>query len=166
MAGATYGARAALIPLWPTPSVTGTGVDPQRETITFATPHNLLDNDRVVYRPDDAAVLIGGLTAGTVYTVRVIDANTIQLKAPNAALNLITVASVDGDGKTINDTHSFVDKQAVTYVAPPQRSFYSAQVDVVVGPLIPTEGRRATAIIADVESWIESTVAALPQTRD
>lgn len=43
---------------------------------------------------------------------------------------------------------------------------YPGTIDVVVGPLIQTEGRRATAIIADVESWIESTVAALPQTRD
>lgn len=39
-------------------------------------------------------------------------------------------------------------------------------IDVVVGPLIPTAGRRATAIIADVENWIESTVASLPQTRE
>ena len=43
---------------------------------------------------------------------------------------------------------------------------YPGTIDVVVGPLIPTEGRRATAIIADVENWIESTVAALPQDRD
>jgi 1-acyl-sn-glycerol-3-phosphate acyltransferase len=38
-------------------------------------------------------------------------------------------------------------------------------IEVVVGPLIPTKGRRATQIIAEVESWIESTVAALPQSR-
>jgi len=43
---------------------------------------------------------------------------------------------------------------------------YPGTIDLVVGPLIPTEGRRATAIIADVENWIESTVASLPQTGD
>ena len=42
---------------------------------------------------------------------------------------------------------------------------YPGTIDVVVGPLIPSEGRRATAIIADVENWIETTVASLPQTR-
>ena len=41
---------------------------------------------------------------------------------------------------------------------------YPGTVDMIVGRLIPTEGRRANAIMADVENWIESTVAALPQT--
>jgi 1-acyl-sn-glycerol-3-phosphate acyltransferase len=41
---------------------------------------------------------------------------------------------------------------------------YPGTIDLVVGPLIVTEGRRATAIMADVEGWIESTVASLPQT--
>lgn len=39
-------------------------------------------------------------------------------------------------------------------------------IEVVVGPLIPTKGRRATDIIAEVETWIESTVASLPQSRE
>lgn len=43
---------------------------------------------------------------------------------------------------------------------------YPGTIDVVVGPLIPTEGRRASAIMADVENWIETTVASLPQSRD
>lgn len=38
-------------------------------------------------------------------------------------------------------------------------------IDVVVGPLIPSEGRRASAIIDDVENWIEATVASLPQSQ-
>jgi 1-acyl-sn-glycerol-3-phosphate acyltransferase len=43
---------------------------------------------------------------------------------------------------------------------------YPGTIDLVVGPLIATEGRRATAIIADVENWIESKVASLPQAAD
>lgn len=43
---------------------------------------------------------------------------------------------------------------------------YPGTIEVVMGPLIRTEGRRASAIMADVEDWIESTVASLPQSRD
>jgi 1-acyl-sn-glycerol-3-phosphate acyltransferase len=41
---------------------------------------------------------------------------------------------------------------------------YPGTIDVVVGPPIAIEGRRATAINAEVQNWIESTVASLPQT--
>ena len=68
----------------------------------------------MIYQPVDPAVTIPGLTAGSAYTVRVIDAKTIQLAAPNASLNPITVSSVAADGKTINDTHGFANNQAVT----------------------------------------------------
>ncbi|EXJ17135.1 lysophospholipid acyltransferase family protein [Imhoffiella purpurea] len=45
-----------------------------------------------------------------------------------------------------------------------RRSFlkYPGTIDVVVGPVIPTQGRKATEINAEVEEWIESQVAALP----
>lgn len=42
---------------------------------------------------------------------------------------------------------------------------YAGTIDVVVGPLIPSTGRRATDILQDVENWIEATVARLPQDR-
>jgi 1-acyl-sn-glycerol-3-phosphate acyltransferase len=35
-------------------------------------------------------------------------------------------------------------------------------IDVVIGPTIPSAGRKAAEINAAVEEWIESTVAALP----
>jgi 1-acyl-sn-glycerol-3-phosphate acyltransferase len=35
-------------------------------------------------------------------------------------------------------------------------------IDLVVGPVIPTQGRTAVDINAEVEQWIESTVASLP----
>ena len=43
----------------------------------------------------------------------------------------------------------------------PRHSFlkYPGTVKVVIGPPIPTEGRSAQQILADVEDWIESTVA-------
>jgi 1-acyl-sn-glycerol-3-phosphate acyltransferase len=34
---------------------------------------------------------------------------------------------------------------------------FPGTIDVVIGPLIPSEGRKAADIIADVENWIEST---------
>jgi len=39
---------------------------------------------------------------------------------------------------------------------------YPGVVDVVVGPPIETQGRRAAEIGRDIEDWIEATVAALP----
>jgi 1-acyl-sn-glycerol-3-phosphate acyltransferase len=43
---------------------------------------------------------------------------------------------------------------------------YPGTIDVVVGPPIAAEGRRANQLLAEVEHWIETTVAALPQSRD
>lgn len=41
---------------------------------------------------------------------------------------------------------------------------YPGTIDVVVGPPILTEGRKAQAIMKDVETWIETTMERLPQT--
>jgi 1-acyl-sn-glycerol-3-phosphate acyltransferase len=42
---------------------------------------------------------------------------------------------------------------------------YPGTIDVVVGPLVPSTGRKAPDILRDVEEWIEGTVARLPQER-
>ena len=42
---------------------------------------------------------------------------------------------------------------------------YPGTIDVVVGPLIPSTGRKAPDILREVEDWIEGTVARLPQER-
>ncbi|MCB1998993.1 MAG: LEPR-XLL domain-containing protein, partial [Rhodoferax sp.] len=110
----------------------GADIDADGEIIRFAAPHKLLDGDRVVYRPGDPTLTIPGLAAGASYTVRVIDANRIQLVAPGE-LNPFLVGNVAGDGITINDANTFTDHQAVTYHAPPQQTFSSGQVDVVLG---------------------------------
>ncbi|EGV31290.1 phospholipid/glycerol acyltransferase [Thiorhodococcus drewsii AZ1] len=39
---------------------------------------------------------------------------------------------------------------------------YPGTIDVVIGPLMQTDGKKATEINAEVEHWIESTVALLP----
>lgn len=39
-------------------------------------------------------------------------------------------------------------------------------IRVVIGPPIPTEGRKAAEILADAEGWIESTMAAITTTAD
>ncbi len=107
-------------------------VNPDYETITFATPHNFLNGDQVVYHASDPNKPIGGLTDGGVYTVRVIDANSIQLVAPGASLNSFIVSNVQPDGKTIVDPNNFVNGQAVTYIAPKTLPFASSQVDADV----------------------------------
>jgi hypothetical protein len=112
----------------------GVDIDGRTESIRFETPHNLRDGDQVTYKPADPARLIPGLTANAVYTVRVVDTNTIQLKTPNASLSGFTIDRVSADGKLIDAFfHNLQDGQAVTYVAPAARSFYSAQVDISVG---------------------------------
>lgn len=42
---------------------------------------------------------------------------------------------------------------------------YPGTIDVVMGPLVHSAGRRAPEILQDVEDWIEGTVARLPQGR-
>ena len=64
--------------------------------------------------------------------MRVIDAQTIQLVAPGV-LNPFTVSNVAGDDKTINDTNTFSNRQAVTYHAPARTTFAGGQVNVVIG---------------------------------
>jgi 1-acyl-sn-glycerol-3-phosphate acyltransferase len=50
----------------------------------------------------------------------------------------------------------------------PRRSIvkFPGVVDLVIGPLIPTAGRKAQEINAEVERWIEDTVASLPGARE
>ncbi|MGD8236664.1 MAG: 1-acyl-sn-glycerol-3-phosphate acyltransferase, partial [Chromatiales bacterium] len=43
---------------------------------------------------------------------------------------------------------------------------YPGTIDVVIGEPIVTEGRKAQEILDEVEQWIETTLQALPQTRD
>lgn len=46
-----------------------------------------------------------------------------------------------------------------------RRSFvkHPGTIDLVIGPMIQTKGRKSTEINAEVEAWIESTVAGLPK---
>ncbi len=50
----------------------------------------------------------------------------------------------------------------------PRRSFvkHPGTIDVVVGPPMETQGKKATAITREVEAWIEDQVAQLPLTRE
>jgi large repetitive protein len=54
-------------------------IDLARDTITFAGAHNLQDGDRVVYSADAGSATIGGLSSGSTYVVKRVDANTIKL---------------------------------------------------------------------------------------
>ncbi len=109
---------------------TACGVNALNETITFATPHNFVDGDQVVYHSSHP---ITPLEDGHVYTVRVIDANRIQLVAPDFSpddMNEFTVSNVTNS--IVNDTNTFSNGQAVTYVAPPALTFANVQVDADV----------------------------------
>lgn len=43
-------------------------------------------------------------------------------------------------------------------------SIHPGVIDVVIGPPIPTQGRKPDEILAEVEDWIETEVAKLEQT--
>jgi 1-acyl-sn-glycerol-3-phosphate acyltransferase len=43
---------------------------------------------------------------------------------------------------------------------------YPGTIQVVIGPLIETQGKKASEINEKVEEWIETTVATLPQTQE
>ena len=73
---------------------------------------------------------LGGLTANQVYTVRALNPYTIQLVAPNAVTSSPTVANVFG--ATISVANSFANGDAVTYHAPPLKTFLASQVDIAV----------------------------------
>src|SRR5207248_1425034 len=79
-----------------TPTTTFSPVSVANDTITFASPHHLLDGDRVIYSApvddpntaeDEGGLAVGGLTSGNVYVVRRIDDRTIKLMDPSHAFD-------------------------------------------------------------------------------
>ena len=69
----------------------GGGIDPQNETITFTTNHNLADGEHIIYNQngndpieigeayDPNNIATGGLSSGDEYVVRVVNTSTIRL---------------------------------------------------------------------------------------
>ena len=95
------------------------------DTIRFATPHNFLDGDRVTYSAEAGAAAIGGLNAGSTYTVKWVDAYTIKLQDSSfsTATQQLSGANVDGTGLITATGHGFADAQPVTYRAPAATTF-------------------------------------------
>ncbi|NBP88258.1 MAG: hypothetical protein EBU59_07080, partial [Planctomycetia bacterium] len=95
------------------------------DTIRFATPHNFLDGDRVTYSAEAGAAAIGGLNAGSTYTVKWVDAYTIKLQdnSFSTATQQLSGANVDGTGLITATGHGFADAQPVTYRAPAATTF-------------------------------------------
>ena len=94
-------------------------IDAQKDTISFAGPHNLHTGDRVTYLA--AGNFAGeGLTSGTTYTVRVIDDRTIKLvdSIIFPLLRTFAASGVNNSSDTITLTQGFSADQAVTYRAP------------------------------------------------
>ncbi|MBL8873221.1 MAG: hypothetical protein JNK90_25805, partial [Planctomycetaceae bacterium] len=113
--------------------VLSTSVSTARDEIRFPAQHNFRDGDRVIYQPTTGNAIIGGLTSGATYIVRVMDTQTIKLVNPNAvpaAAKNLTGASIANDVITING-HGFANGQAVTYRAAKATVFRNGAVDVV-----------------------------------
>ncbi|MCL5281661.1 MAG: hypothetical protein M1376_17320 [Planctomycetes bacterium] len=106
------------------------GVNPLNETITFPTEHNFQNDDKVIYTPADPTKVIPGLVAGAQYTVRVVDARSIQLMVLEPSSSVFTVSGVAG--RAIIASNDFAKDQAVTYVAPTATTFASVEVDAAL----------------------------------
>ncbi len=107
-------------------------IDPETNTITFATPHGLQTGDVVVYDPQGGQT-ISGLTPGSTYYVRRVDDYTISL-APTLAeaqIPLVTFRPSDISNNSLSSL-GFTDGQQVTYYGPAPRSFLAADIDVSV----------------------------------
>ena len=120
-------------------------VDPATDTIAFgAKPpvgspvtasSNLKDGDQVFYILPGGSSTVGGLVSGTLYTVKVIDPQTIKLIDPTVTLHSASTVNPHADitaGDTINVSNNFAATgDNVTYHAPgPDASFTSSAVDV------------------------------------
>ena len=119
-------------------------VDPATDTIAFGAhapgttvtaSSNLHDGDQVFYFLPGGSTTVGGLVSGTLYTVKVIDAETIKLIDPTVTLHSASTVNPYDDisgGDTINESNTFAATgDNVTYHAPgPDASFTSSAVDV------------------------------------
>ena len=112
-------------------------IDASLDRITFATAHNFLPGDEVVYRRGQGSTTgVDGLTEGATYYVLVVDELTIELTTTKPAavtpgLNLKSFNPSNVSANTINLTsNGFVSGQAVTYRAPASATFLGAQVAV------------------------------------
>jgi hypothetical protein len=108
-------------------------LDTATDTIGFTAPHNLHDDDLVVYQADGAAV--GGLNDGVTYQVVVIDATHIKLIDPAsmpAPARDFSGAAIAGDSINM-DGHGFTEGQALTYRSPDAVEFGLPSVDVAGG---------------------------------
>ena len=91
---------------------------------------------------------VGGLVSGTLYTVKVIDAETIKLVDPSVTLHSASTVNPDSDisgDDTINVSNDFAAGDNVTYHAPGvDATFSSSAVDVdeVTLPVVAPLARR------------------------
>ena len=109
-------------------------------TTTFvAGAHNLLDGDSVYYFAPAGGTAVGGLVSGQRYIVNVVDAYTLKLLLPGTVEKAVSLpaSQVCYDSATnvgtINAANTFAEGDAVTYHAPPVRSFGSGAVELAVG---------------------------------
>ena len=156
--GLTNGRQYAVIVASPTALqfgavFTSAQVDTTRDTVRFgayvtdaggtttfvAGAHNLLDGDSVYYFAPAGGTAVGGLVSGQRYIVNVVDSYTLKLLLPGTVEKAVSLpaSQVGYDAATnigtINAANTFAEGDAVTYHAPPVRSFGSGAVELAVG---------------------------------
>ena len=156
--GLTNGRQYAVIVSSPTALqfgavFTSAQVDTTRDTVRFgayvtdaggtttfvAGAHNLLDGDSVYYFAPAGGTAVGGLVSGQRYIVNVVDSYTLKLLLPGTVEKAVSLpaSQVAYDAATnvgtINAANTFAEGDAVTYHAPPVRSFGSGAVELAVG---------------------------------
>jgi len=123
-------------------------IDPDADTIRFATGHNLQDGDRVIYAPTAGSAIVGGLTNGGAYLVKRIDGLRIKLVDPLAvppAPQPFNGTNISGNTITMSAGHGFQDGQAVTYRAPAATQFGPPAVDDAADTIQLYEGHGLAA---------------------
>ena len=108
----------------------GTSIDTAGDTIAFTAPHNLETGDRVFYLLPTGSSGVGGLTAGSEYTVLKIDDTHIKLQNQAVKTASGNAGQIDNGTHFIQFANTFATGDFVTYHAPPPlETFSSFQVD-------------------------------------
>ncbi|HKJ56179.1 MAG TPA: hypothetical protein VJ978_09355, partial [Nitriliruptoraceae bacterium] len=108
----------------------GGQVDPLTDEIRFRGAHGLLEGDEVLYFPGAGVGVIGGLVAGKLYRVHVVDDLTIKLVDPLANTGTVTVNGGQVGTNVVNVANAFANNDPVTYRAQGGQTFNVQAVEL------------------------------------
>ena len=111
---------------------TGAMVDAATDEIRFGGRHSFVEGDRVMYMPAPGVTPIGGLVAGQVYRVHVVDETTIKLLPGSGTVPApVTVTASAVGVSVINAANTFSPGQAVTYRSQSGLTFGAESVELI-----------------------------------